>query len=85
MNKYDFAIGYHRFRLYNDDGTYRLRSIVIESKKKGKKTIETERESVEISSPRIDTIKKYILSYFNGANVIEIEETMRELEHKLSR
>lgn len=85
MTKYDFAIDYHKFRIYKDGGIFRLRSLTYETKKKGKKTTQIEKESVEISNSNINVIKEYIDLYFMKRKTDEIEEALSELEHKLSR
>jgi uncharacterized protein YoxC len=60
----DFKISGHDFRLKYENDSYRLYSVFHDRKKKGKKYIETDRESIEIVSKDISVIKRYLEAYF---------------------
>ena len=60
----DFKISGHDFRLKYENNSYRLYSVFHDRKKKGKKYIEADRESMEIVSNDISGIKRYLEAYF---------------------
>lgn len=83
MTKYDFTVNNHTFRIYKDGDLFRLRSLTYETKKKGKKMTQTEKESVEISNSDISVIKEYVDLYFMRRRTDEVEEALDGIILKL--
>ncbi len=78
---YDFSINYHKFRIVKNGEKYTLFSVYTDQKKKGKKTVALERQSIEISSNNVGQLESYVKRYFADKKNSSIEEAFRGIEY----